>query len=58
MSCVFVLHLIPNLLSNNDCKGFVSGKSNKTKKERVAVVPRCYGGIPSQLEPYEATAGF
>lgn len=58
MSCVFVLYLIPNLLSNNDCNGFVSEKSNKTKKERVAVIPHCYGGILSQLEPYEAAVGF
>lgn len=50
MCCVFVLYLIPNLLSNNDCKGFVSEKSSKTKKGKS-------GRHPSLLRRHPFPAG-
>lgn len=57
MCCVFVLDLMPNLLSNNDCTGSVSDEKSKAKEE-WALIPHCYSGTGSQQEPYEAAVRF
>lgn len=58
MCCVFVLDLMPNLLSNNDCTGFVSEEKSGKKPREGALIPHCYRGTVSQQEPYEALVWF
>lgn len=58
MCCVFVLDLMPNLLSNNDCTGFVSEEKSGKKTEEWALIPHSYRGTVSQQEPYEAVVWF
>lgn len=57
MYCVFVLDLMPNLLSNNDCTGSDSDGKGKGMEE-WALIPHCYSGTGSQQEPYEAAVWF
>lgn len=51
MCCVFVLDLMPNLLSNNDCTGSVSDEKSKGKEE-WALIPHYYSRTGSQQELY------
>ena len=59
MCCVFVLDLMPNLLSNNDCTGSESEWQKKGKgKEKWALTPHRYSSAGSQQEPYVAAVWF
>lgn len=57
MCCIFVLDLMPNLLSNNDCTDSVSDEK-KSKGIEWALIPPCYRGTGSQQELYDAAVWF